>query len=1017
MKLFLIFIVTFISGSSFSQSAAGFPNIVTLGEKDGFPGYLYVFHQRSPSGKLYSVTYNGDVYINSNNSVKKIELLNGLSGAGGYFHFPDSATCWYYNTHGVAIIQHDTLYKTISVPGEIISYLLTASGKLHYFKNTKESTILYEFAGEKFRQLKTFPAFTENNNQTFFDLDIHNKLWHYGNKKGELRLALFDEQTTEFILKKSYAVTVPLMIRGLVDENNFLANRLTDGKLIKYFAGKPIPTNYGSGCGNPDNLCANTTYYPYAVLTKENGLAEVLRTDLLKDSVVLRFRSDDPVSHMLYDSITTSWYGFCNNKPVQFFSYLKYFPFLFGNNSSSVFSLAEDAGNRIWAASYRGGAAVIENNIVLKLADNNLTFLNGSASHHNYHYLISEKPGTGLLQYNSKGNYRKLTPGTLGYYVHVSRDKKFLYYGTSGNAGLWQASVKSVEAGNPEWNKIDSSKGIALHNILTITDDTLGRIWCGHPKRGIAIYNPVTNTAASWLIEKKQAVFGAFASITDQYGTVWMGSNDKGLWYYNDYTKPAAASSCTQIQHPLLNTGKAIRALAIFNNWLVISATDKMLLLNIDSFYQKKKIVLRYLNPREAGFTSVTEQNTLLVSRKDSTVWFSTGDMLYQWDLKKWLSIPTYQVKPAIQLTAGTVQLLVADKKNFFNPGTQNFDINLYYHSPDLMPRYTRAALIKEGDSLLLPEASLQDKFSFKNIESGRYNFIVEIFETDGNTSVYIYRIIIRKHLWEHWWFWALISSIIIGTTLYFLNIRRKKQLAEQMARTKEAELHTFKAEQEKKLADLRLVSLSSQFRPHFILNALNTIGAQMDDNPETETVLSRLGESVSLIFNHAKNQKTLHSFENEWKLVLNIIQIHRLMYLKQLEATLPADTEIEKIKDLQLPMGLLQIPVENALLHGLSNREQGPWKLSVAVADQNSNAVVSITDNGIGRKKSATLSNHTKHGTGTKNLNEVIKIINSASREKISVRYEDNINEDGSGAYGTAVIIAIPKHLDYEER
>jgi LytS/YehU family sensor histidine kinase len=226
----------------------------------------------------------------------------------------------------------------------------------------------------------------------------------------------------------------------------------------------------------------------------------------------------------------------------------------------------------------------------------------------------------------------------------------------------------------------------------------------------------------------------------------------------------------------------------------------------------------------------------------------------------------------------------------------------------------------------------------------------------------------------------------------------------------KTALLQKVKAEQDAKLANLQLVSLSSQFRPHFILNALNAIGAGSDDNPEQESILSRLGESVNLIFNHAKEQKTTHSFSNEWKLVLNVIEIHKLIYLKELRLTLPPAQMLSEVADIQVPLGLLQIPVENALLHGLNNRLVPPWVLSIDIEPLDKFMHIIITDNGVGRTKSATLSNFTKHGTGSKNLEEVVRILNMNSDQKIVIKYEDSIFEDDNRIYGTKVIIEIPK-------
>jgi sensor histidine kinase YesM len=324
--------------------------------------------------------------------------------------------------------------------------------------------------------------------------------------------------------------------------------------------------------------------------------------------------------------------------------------------------------------------------------------------------------------------------------------------------------------------------------------------------------------------------------------------------------------------------------------------------------------------------------------------------------------------------------------------------------------------LIKKGDSLDLKQPpNVINEYSFSNLRSGSYTLYVQIFQADGSISLHRFPITIKKFLYQQWWFWPLLSILIISSIGYLLNLNQKKQVADEKAKRKEAELLSYKNEQEKKMANLRLLSLSSQFRPHFILNALNTIGAQMEDKPETETVLSRLGESVNLIFNHATQQKTMHPFTNEWQLVTNIIDIHRLMYLKELEADLPAVEKIKHAATLQVPMGILQIPIENSLLHGLSNRDGGPWKLEVSINKLTLGLEIIITDNGVGRKKSASLSNHTKHGTGTKNLNEIIDIINAANEQKITVEYEDDIFIDGSIKYGTVVKIFIPDNIKYD--
>jgi sensor histidine kinase YesM len=102
----------------------------------------------------------------------------------------------------------------------------------------------------------------------------------------------------------------------------------------------------------------------------------------------------------------------------------------------------------------------------------------------------------------------------------------------------------------------------------------------------------------------------------------------------------------------------------------------------------------------------------------------------------------------------------------------------------------------------------------------------------------------------------------------------------------------------------------------------------------------------------------------------------------------------------------LIQPYLENAVWHGLRYRESvGFLKLSMKQHD--SKLIVSITDNGIGRKRSAELKteNQKKHrSTGLKNIKERLAILNTVYR----THYEVNVS-DGPDGIGTVVEISLP--------
>lgn len=694
-----------------------------------------------------------------------------------------------------------------------------------------------------------------------------------------------------------------------------------------------------------------------------------------------------------------AWYAYGGMQPARHFSYIKKYPAIFNSsNAAEIFSLAQDNKNRIWAASYQSKLSIIDYDKITEVPVDNLHFLNGNIVAGNKILFFAEEDGMCTMLFNQDDQRHTKLAGFAGFIGYTMPNKKDVYLGMDQYQGLWHTELASLARGIPQWNKIDSTKGIGFRNIVSISSDTLNRVWYGH--RGFGVYDPKTGTAKTYTSGKDIDYFVG-SMCTDAWGTVWLGSSDNGLHYYEEYTKQVNPKDVKRLIHSLLPDKNRINSLCVWGKWLVIGIENRIQLLDLQRWHTNKNIIIRYLNPQEAAFTSKVEQNIFLIDKRDSSLWFSTSDMLYQWDVKTWLSLPVYRVNPNVTMKKGELEISLSENQAIKIEPTQNsFSLQIWFQSRDNMPRYMSAALTIKGDSVIFPVPSLQTNFDFSNLAPGTYLFNIRIFQSDGTITTHTYSIVVKKFWWQHIWVWIFFALIVLIPIVLWQNSLRKTAI-----------LQKKQAEQDSKLANLQLVSLSSQFRPHFILNALNAIGAGSDDKPEQESILSRLGESVNLIFNHAKEQKTTHRFSNEWKLVLNVIEIHKLIYLKELQLTLPSVQSLSEVAYIPVPLGLLQIPVENALLHGLNNRLMPPWNLNISIELHTEFLTVIITDNGVGRIKSATLSNFTKHGTGAKNLEEVIRILNENSDNKLGIRYEDDIYSEATGNYGTKVIVDIPKN------
>ena len=1009
----------------------GVANTYTLTEADGFPGFNYTYSFiYSPSGKIYTKDFFGTFHITGNNFIKKIDSLKMLSN-GAHIFIKEENEVWLTDYgNKIYILKNDSIQKTIqNINGTKLNARLgnrffsirPAGKKLQIFELIREQWVLRNADAWDTAYTVNFAVISNQKNIICVK---------EGNKKAIV--CRFDTLQYRLIPQKTIrldSLNYYYFIAGNEKKEKALTQAFENfykTRTGKPFTNKTFAYTFNGGAFTFDND------FNWVTMDYGNSLLyEFANYDStgIKPNTILFETKEKPnrcIQNPYYPYITV----LTGNKPFRVFPYIKKYPHVYNNDhSQNIFMLSQDDAGRIWAGSYQHYLSVIEAPSVvstslnhqgrnhqrrgkklpspseegqgvkrlLNLGKQPTPFMNAALNYNGKMYFVGESYNGGVLQYDMQGRMRKLQPQlSTGFYLYYAPLGKKIYYPAADEYYLYVCAATELEKSYVRWEKLGTTQGIAPYGMTTLTEDKLGRIWMGHPKKGFTVYNPQIKKGVSYSTAKNETPIGFISSLTDNKGTVFMGSDEKGLWYYKDYTKPPTPQNIHRLSHPLLNSVKRITAMTVYNNWLVLGCYNRVCLVNLDSFYLKNKAVVRYLNPQEAAFTSFTEQNTMLTSKTDSSIWFSTSDMLYQWDIKTWLQLPFYKVNVNTFLLHDSARIALANHQPLdLKASINSFDIVFEYLSPDCLPRYTRTAFVKDKDSIIFTEPDQQSQFSYKNLSSGNYVFYLEIFEQDGSISQYKYEFYINKFIWQKWWFWVLASFLFLMPFLLWLNALRKR------------------AVQQKEISQLNIITLSSQFRPHFILNALNTIGADLYKKPAAETVISRLGESVNLIFNHARQKNIAHSLTNEWVLVKNVIDIHRIMYIPDLELQLPPEDWLKKYADKQIPMGILEIMVENALLHGLRNKKEGPYLLTIIAKEDASNIYFEITDNGIGRGNAIQLSSYKRHGTGTKNLTEIIDILNKFNTEKITIEYADsNINKNNTG---TRVIITLPKNYHYE--
>ncbi len=208
--------------------------------------------------------------------------------------------------------------------------------------------------------------------------------------------------------------------------------------------------------------------------------------------------------------------------------------------------------------------------------------------------------------------------------------------------------------------------------------------------------------------------------------------------------------------------------------------------------------------------------------------------------------------------------------------------------------------------------------------------------------------------------------------------------------------------ETQKRLAEI--ASLQSQINPHFLLNTLNTIKlmASISNAVNIQKMTEALTKLLSSAFNRGGMYTTL---EEEIKLLDYYVQIMKIRYGDQFDIRYDIDAETSSIRILKL---LLQPIVENAIIHGLHERETRGL-IQVSGETRRMDCQIVIRDNGRGmnpelmRKLLDSKESNVQesfNGIGLKNVHDRLRL-NYGPAYGITIESEQN--------EGTTVTVVLP--------
>lgn len=225
---------------------------------------------------------------------------------------------------------------------------------------------------------------------------------------------------------------------------------------------------------------------------------------------------------------------------------------------------------------------------------------------------------------------------------------------------------------------------------------------------------------------------------------------------------------------------------------------------------------------------------------------------------------------------------------------------------------------------------------------------------------------------------------------------------AETEAKLKDQELENLKMQN--LLKQSHLFALQSQMNPHFLFNTINAAVqlSKIEGAPRTNEFL----ESMSRLFRYNVKEADIKvTLENEVENIKDYLSLLSVRFGDMIEYEFDLD---QSGLDVKIPPLTLQPLVENAYMHGLSNRES-KGHLMVQVIDRHIEVEVKIIDDGIGMSAETIekiLNQETSSGSGSTGIG----LLNVIERLEMFYGKKDIFEIESTLGEGTTITLLLQR-------
>lgn len=181
-----------------------------------------------------------------------------------------------------------------------------------------------------------------------------------------------------------------------------------------------------------------------------------------------------------------------------------------------------------------------------------------------------------------------------------------------------------------------------------------------------------------------------------------------------------------------------------------------------------------------------------------------------------------------------------------------------------------------------------------------------------------------------------------------------------------------------KEIKNLELNALQTQINPHFLYNTLDLISwmSKKYKAHKIENVVSALSKFYKLSLNYGEDTITI---KDELEHAMAYVHIQNMRFKERIILEIDVPENLYKYKILKI---ILQPLVENAILHGILEKDEESGKIKIYGEINNSIITLYVQDDGIGMSEekisqilTGDISTNAHNGYGVKNIDQRLKL------------------------------------------